>query len=568
MRRQAATAWWLVCFAALLATTWHLYTDLGIAARYTGREFYLKPAADALVLLLPYWLLPARWRGTALIPLWGLSAVYITDILYVRFTADCMPLSMLAQASNIDTPLVGSALSLLRASDITYLAWPAVATACWCLRPLRRAVTGASIHPVVRVGAVLVTALIFWKAQVYFSRSYSETWYFYNGRRMPVAEATRKRIFDRSAEARCEHSFALYNSGVAVYLVTELWDTLSRESRFTLSESERAGFDEYLRRDAACDSLPQRHKNIVFIVVESLNAEAVGTRVGDEPVTPVLDSLIASDGTLSCLNVVPQVGDGISSDGQLIYNLGTLPLLDGAATQSAIYGKRLPALPAALATSHYPIAIFADRGLGWKKREAYPAYGYRRVLTSDSVATRCDIKAMGSDAATMDYTLSLLPELPQPFLLQILTISTHYSFRETAAVDFRQGDVSGIERDYLRCVRYADAAIGRLIDGLRSRGLLDNTLLVIASDHHMNMDSGLKPARPIVFIAANCGHTDQIREPVHQVDVFPTLLDLLGVQSAWRGVGHSMLGPRRGDSDPRQATVSDSILRSDYFPLQ
>ena len=127
-------------------------------------------------------------------------------------------------------------------------------------------------------------------------------------------------------------------------------------------------------------------------------------------------------------------------------------------------------------------------------------------------------------------------------------------------------DIAGIERDYLRCLRYADASIGRLVDGLRAQGLLDSTLLIIASDHHVNMYSGMKPARPIAFIAANSGHTEQIEDTVHQADVFPTVLDLLGVQATWRGVGHSMLGPQRGESDPRQATVSDSLLRSDYFP--
>lgn len=566
--RHAATAWWLVCAVALLATTWHFYVDMGVAANCSGREFYLKPAADVLVLLLPYWILPPRRRGSILIPLWGLSVLYFTDAVYRRFTSECMPLSLILQASNVDTPLLDSAFSLLRKADIIYLFFPAVATAAWCMRSIRRAVRSAAIHWSVRAAAAVVTALVFWKSQVYFSRAYSQVWHFFNGSRMSVAEATWRRTVDRSAEARCDHSFALYNSGVAVYIITELWDTLTYQSAITLTAGERAGFDAYLRRDAACDSLPQRHKNIVFVVVESLNAEAVGTHVGPEPVTPVLDSLIEASGTISSLNMAPQVGDGISSDGQLIYNLGTLPLLDGAATQSAIYGKRLPSLPAALAATHYPVAIFADRGLGWKKREAYPTYGYHRVLTSDSVATRFDLRAMGADDATMRYAVSLLPDLPQPFLLQILTISTHYAFGERAATDFRGGDISGIERDYLRCVRYADASIGRLIDGLRSQGLLDSTMLIIASDHHMNMDSGLSPARPIVFIAANCGHTERIEEPVHQADVFPTLLDLLGIHTAWRGVGHSMLGPRRGDSDPRQATVSDSVLRSDYFPLQ
>ena len=55
---------------------------------------------------------------------------------------------------------------------------------------------------------------------------------------------------------------------------------------------------------------------------------------------------------------------------------------------------------------------------------------------------------MGNDAATMAYALEVMPTLPQPFLMQILTVSTHYPFRAKVATDFHSGDIAGTGRDH------------------------------------------------------------------------------------------------------------------------
>ena len=173
---------------------------------------------------------------------------------------------------------------------------------------------------------------------------------------------------------------------------------------------------------------------------------------------------------------------------------------------------------------------------------------------------------IGADAAMVRKGLNLCETMPQPFFMQLLSVSTHYPFKE-AAVEYIEDKscVELMERKYLSCVKYFDQQLGKFIEGLRNLDILDNTIIVVASDHHINMNSGTQPIHPIVFIAANCGITERIDTPVAQVDVFPTVLDIMGVYSKWRGVGRSMLGPRRGEGDARQQSVSDSIIRSDFF---
>ena len=65
--------------------------------------------------------------------------------------------------------------------------------------------------------------------------------------------------------------------------------------------------------------------------MESLNAVVVNMHVNGRPLTPVLNRLLEAEGTISCLNVISQVKDGGSSDGQMIYNTGLLPIKNGSA---------------------------------------------------------------------------------------------------------------------------------------------------------------------------------------------------------------------------------------------
>lgn len=583
LNRSAAVLWWLLCVVLLYAATAQFAEDLALPARSVNTVNACKNAADAALILLPYWLLPGRWRWSILIALWGMSAIYAIDSVYFRFTSECMPLTLLSQAAHADSLLLGSIRELLRAEDALYILWPAIATAAWCIRPIRRIVTNAHAGAGMRCICIALILALTARAQMHYTNDYRWLFYYWNGTSMEFMEATRIRLIDRTSEFRCSRAASLRQSGVAVYMLTELYDTACALHTPRLSAAKRNSLEKFVLKKQATDSITT--KNIVFIVVESLNAEAIGQRVGHEDVTPVLDSLLQAQGTISSLQVVPQVRDGISSDGQLLYNLGLLPLNSGAASQNALYGKRLPALAVRLASTHYPIAVFAERGMVWNERDAYLAYGYRRVLTSDSVAAHYGgMDTLGADDATLRYALRMAEASPKPFLMQILTSSTHYPFREKAAPDFEGGTQSGPERDYLRCVRYFDRALGDFINGLRQRGLLENTILIVASDHHMNMDSVLTPLNPIVFIAAGSGHSLQVKYPVAQADIFPTVCDLAGVRSGWRGVGFSILsedacgavdiyGTIHGTPKPeriphmhRAFAASDSMLRSDFFP--
>jgi len=91
-------------------------------------------------------------------------------------------------------------------------------------------------------------------------------------------------------------------------------------------------------------------------------------------------------------------------------------------------------------------------------------------------------------------------------------------------------------------IAYTDAQIGRFVDELEARGLMENTILILHSDHgeefweHGGFEHGHSLHRELLHVPLAIVYPPRIpagkRVParVRTIDVFPTLLDLLGLE--------------------------------------
>ena len=103
-----------------------------------------------------------------------------------------------------------------------------------------------------------------------------------------------------------------------------------------------------------------------------------------------------------------------------------------------------------------------------------------------------------------------------------------------------EGEATLVSDAYDDCIGYLDSQIGRLMEELESRGLLDNTLVVITSDHGEELgEHGLfghgrslysqEVHVPLVIIAPGGSATGRVvGEPVSLRDLPATFVDLLG----------------------------------------
>jgi phosphoglycerol transferase MdoB-like AlkP superfamily enzyme len=155
-----------------------------------------------------------------------------------------------------------------------------------------------------------------------------------------------------------------------------------------------------------------------------------------------------------------------------------------------------------------------------------------------------------------DWIDSLEPE--ERFFLTYLPIAGHHPYATPEPGSFAADSEFG---RYLNALEYGDGALGALLDGLKERGLYDDTLLVIFGDHgeafgghegnfghsFFIYDTNVR----VPYLVAIPGITDdgvRVRDAISVVDTAPTILDLLGLPAPPEYQGASALSP-----EPRMA---------------
>ncbi len=135
-------------------------------------------------------------------------------------------------------------------------------------------------------------------------------------------------------------------------------------------------------------------------------------------------------------------------------------------------------------------------------------------------------------------------------------IARHYPNMERQVLSEKR-PISDRERRHLISqydggIAYMDSSIGTFLDQLKRRGLYDNTLLIITSDHgetfgeRSMIGHGLSVYQdqvhvPLIIKYPHSTSKEVIGDPVSLVDLMPTILDVLGYGVPKNIQGHSLL---------------------------
>jgi iduronate 2-sulfatase len=112
---------------------------------------------------------------------------------------------------------------------------------------------------------------------------------------------------------------------------------------------------------------------------------------------------------------------------------------------------------------------------------------------------------------------------------------------------------------YYASISFMDAQVGRVVDALHRLGLAENTIIVFTSDHGYHMgEHGLwqkmslfeESARvPMLIVAPGLATKGGVaKSPVGQIDLFPTLAELCGVEAPSNVQGQSLVAMLRDQS--------------------
>lgn len=564
----------LVFFALLVLSTasviWLLYIQMVKPSNTASSlpNHVIKTLLDAMILMSPLFLFKKRgliFIVLALVDLFCLSAVW-----YYRNYLDIIPFSSFLLVENVSPLLLDSALASARWVDWLALL-PTVVTAVVYKLFLQKRVRAERKRLWWPVAAIVGMTLAFY-AVLSVRDVKSGHYHAFTDRFVTYPN----NILYIDVNGLC--GYTLYQ--VVTGLIPE------RE----LSAGERAQIDAFLDgypqyTDTLCTANVQ--KNLVLIIVESLNSWVIGKQFGGVEVTPSLNRMVNDSNSIAAVHVLPQVKDGRSSDGQFMFNTGLLPLLSGAV--STRYGDLdYCSIAKSLKQRGYAtVNMTVDCNNYWNQAEASVAYGY------DCNLDRLDGGALARnsvpDSVLMERAIAQIKNEKGRFFYQLITGSSHMPYDAPArptALSSAEGFPTEI-RNYMEVIHYTDRCIGAFVDSLRANGLYDNTVIAIASDHNQLLAPcsvlGYNDTE-VAFIVANAGVKYTHEAVMGQIDIYPTLLDVMGCNEyVWKGLGYSILRtPVRsavgwnkracGDTDdplvPRQTEawdISKQMVTRGYF---
>jgi len=101
------------------------------------------------------------------------------------------------------------------------------------------------------------------------------------------------------------------------------------------------------------------------------------------------------------------------------------------------------------------------------------------------------------------------------------------------------GEWKPLVQSYLACISFVDHCVGTVLDGLEKSGAVDNTLIVLWSDHGFHMGEKMHWAKrtlweestrvPMMIAGPDLLQENPVSKPVGLIDIYPTLVDLCGL---------------------------------------
>ncbi|GAB6085710.1 LTA synthase family protein [Alkaliphilus crotonatoxidans] len=322
------------------------------------------------------------------------------------------------------------------------------------------------------------------------------------------------------------------------------------------ASQEEGSLQAYLDKIAKT-SQNQKHfgvaaeRNVIVIQVESMQNFVLNLEVEGQAITPVMNSMIAGD-SLYFPHYYQQLGRGNTSDAEFVSQNSLYPSMHTYSFKE-YEGHDLYSLPILLKDRGYETIGFHGNTPDYYNREGmYPQLGIDTFISSAELESD-EVISMGiSDGSVFRQSLDYLEEMNEPFYSLYVTLTSHGPFKipqELQALSFEGPIKDTLLADYLQSINYFDRMLGEFIEGLKERGIYDNTIIAIYGDHFgidirndelkamasellgkdYDYDEFLKVG--LLLHIPGLGKAETYEIAGGQIDFYPTMLNLLGVQS-------------------------------------
>ena len=327
------------------------------------------------------------------------------------------------------------------------------------------------------------------------------------------------------------------------------------------------------------DAPDERPPHVVLLFMESFRAADVGALgARHEPSATVVFDRLANEGAL----YTNFYGSGVQTTRAVIASLfGIPPRFARRAVQSDDVEYPLTGVQGLFGAAGYQVAYLHNGPLDFElKTEFFGAHGFPTIRGGDEMALSYPEATRGSwgvdDVWLMEDIAAWLGAREaegHPAFVTAFTVSNHHPWQAPEGFEPPGPRVrpDGEYGDFLGTLSYSDQALGHLIALLDAAGLSERTVLVVLGDTGAPMgehDENFMLLRhlyeesfrvPLLIWAPG-----RVRGPIRidalgsQVDLLPTLMDIVGVTGRNHAVGTSL----------RRVVTGRSVHLSNPFHLR
>ena len=320
---------------------------------------------------------------------------------------------------------------------------------------------------------------------------------------------------------------------------------------------EKSVIDRIVQPIKMYESSGETKPNIVVFITESFGREYWGAFNDKAQIpeyisyTPFLDSLATKS-----LIFNNAYANGRKSIHGMSSVLAGIPSFKDAFTSSPYTNQDVESVVSVLNSEGYDTSFFhgAPNGsmgfLGFSNILGFDHYYGKTEFNND---TLFDGFWGIWDEPFFQFTKETLDTKTTPFFSTIFTVTSHepYIIPDKYDGKFPKGDIP-----MHQCIGYTDFAFKQFFETAKKEPWFDNTIFIITADHtnQIQYSEYLKPmnrlAVPILIYSPKGRYTGVNSELAQQIDIYPTIVDMIGYDQPFRSWGRSLINEQPSKTPP------------------
>lgn len=377
----------------------------------------------------------------------------------------------------------------------------------------------------------------------------------------------------------------LFKQEFFTYHISDIYNTFFMENKVDdIDEFIKETMEKSTNKDKKLYGAA-KGKNVITIQVEGLQNFVIDREYNGQEISPNLNKLI-KENSIYFDRYYQQLGRGNTSDAEFVSHNSLYPAMDGQ-TYLLYYGNTFYGLPWILKDNGYStIAFHGYKPSFWNRDKAYPYQGFDRFISEEDYTATEPLIGLGiNDSEFFKQSIDYIKNAEKPYYAFLVTLSSHHPF--TMPDQYKQIQLMDKHKDtlfgnYIQSINYVDAAIGEFIEELKREEIYEDAIINIYGDHFGLASTDEDNKRmiteylgyeydfdemmriPLIIHIPKSGINQRISTTGAQIDLLPTLLNLLGIENE-KGImlGQDLVNATEGFAAQQAYMLKGSYIKDD-----